>query len=228
MAHILSIDTSTPVCSVAIHHQGTLLGNFSLHLDKGHSSALHVLIDDLLKHCQLAPHQLGAIAVGKGPGSYTGLRIGSSTAKGLCFSLNIPLIAVNTLQAMALSVANSHISDSLLCPMIDARRMEVYCMILDSQATPLTPTWPEVVNEFSFDQYLSHEKVIFFGNGSAKCKSVVSKNPNATFLNGVVPDASQIGAIAWEKFQSREFEDIAYFEPFYLKEFQISKPKTNL
>ncbi|MTI38102.1 tRNA (adenosine(37)-N6)-threonylcarbamoyltransferase complex dimerization subunit type 1 TsaB [Fulvivirga lutimaris] len=227
MSLILSIETSTPVCSLAIHNNGQLLAKELIQKEQSHSSTLNPAIDHLLSICDLSLANISAIAVSKGPGSYTGLRIGTSTAKGLCYALNIPLIAVNTLEAMAHNVARFNLNSAMLCPMLDARRMEVYAMLLDASFKVVEETRPVILDHESYSQYLNASPVLFFGNGAEKVKKVTD-NPNATVLDGVIPDAQYIGELAFEKFRKKEFEDVAYFEPFYLKEFMATKPKSML
>lgn len=224
MSFILSIETATPSCSVAIHHNSHLLASHAIHLDKSHSGLLTILIKDILRHCNLSMKDLSAVAISAGPGSYTGLRIGTSTAKGLAYSLQMPLIAVNTLEAMARQVPT--FGTYYLCPMLDARRMEVYSMILDSQYSNVQPTEAVIVETNSYQTYLDKGKTIFFGNGAEKCIPVINHH-NAIFLNGVIPSAINIGAIAVEKYNKEEFEDVAYYEPFYLKDFKPTKPKNS-
>lgn len=220
---ILSIETATKVCSVAIHNQGTLVAVAELHMANSHSEHLSMLIKNLLERSEVKRENLTAIAVSAGPGSYTGLRIGTSTAKGLCFALDIPLIAVDTLEALALTFAK-YTKNTLLCPMIDARRMEVYCQIRDNALGVIQETEAKIIDEDSFSELLDSQKIAFFGNGSEKCREVIT-HINATFIQDVTPSATSIGELAWSAFEKQEFEDLAYFEPHYLKEFQAIKPK---
>ena len=226
MAYILSIETATKVCSVALHHQDELVVSQHLHIDKSHSGLLSILIENTLRYAGITMADVGAVAVSAGPGSYTGLRIGASTAKGLCYALDIPLVSVNTLEAMALEVARFAPDQALLCPMIDARRMEVYCLLADKQLKVLSPPAPKIIDENAFQQELEAHKIYFFGDGAAKCKPLLGNHPNAHFVAGVVPSAVPVGALAWQYYQEERFEDIAYYEPVYLKEFQGSKPKS--
>lgn len=224
MSFILSIETATSVCSVAVHDDNRILGKETLYIDKSHSGLLAPVIHSLLDHCGLALSDLDAVAVSEGPGSYTGLRIGVSTAKGLCFALDLPLIAVNTLEAMAYGVNKYNTHNALLCPMIDARRMEVYGLIMDSDLQLIEETSPWIIDEQFMKEKLAHKQMLLFGNGAFKCKSVVT-SANAKVLDDVYPDASNVGALAIRKFEDQDFVDVAYFEPFYLKEFKMSKPK---
>lgn len=225
MALILSLETSTKTCSVALHQNGTLLALQEVHLEKSHSALLNVMIRDLLDYCEVDKKSLSAVAVSMGPGSYTGLRIGVSVAKGLCFALDIPLIAINTLEAMAWQVNRFNVQDALLCPMIDARRMEVYCLIQSSSGEQLMPTSAIVVDENAFQNFLERGKLWFFGNGAEKCIEVLRQYEQFMFIPQVKPSAEGVGALAWPQFEQQVFEDVAYFVPFYLKEFRTTKPK---
>lgn len=227
MALILSIETATAVCSVAVHRGDDILGTQELYLQKSHSTHLSVMIEQLLDNCQIDIQGLEAIAVSKGPGSYTGLRIGVATAKGLCYGLGIPLIGVNTLEAMAHQIKTYPISYDYLCPMIDARRMEVYCTILNADFQVVAKTWAEVITEDSFKEWRQRGKVLFFGNGSEKCKEVIM-GTNSIFVNDVQPLAKSIGCIASSKYSGGQTENLAYFEPFYLKEFRTTVAKNKM
>ncbi|MFD1001806.1 tRNA (adenosine(37)-N6)-threonylcarbamoyltransferase complex dimerization subunit type 1 TsaB [Ohtaekwangia kribbensis] len=224
MALILSLETSTTVCSVALHNNGKLVASAEMHKEQSHASKLAVLIDQVVKLADIPMSAIQAIAVSEGPGSYTGLRIGVSTAKGLCFALGIPLLSVSTLSLLAKQIQLKAILDNAwLCPMIDARRMEVYCQIFDSEINVLRPIEAKVIDEESFRESLSDHKIIFFGDGAAKCKSVITHS-NAFFISDIVPSAKELGFLASEKFSRNEFENLVTFEPFYLKEFLIKKP----
>ncbi|NIK73865.1 tRNA threonylcarbamoyladenosine biosynthesis protein TsaB [Thermonema lapsum] len=226
---ILSIETATDVCSVALHQEGALLASFSLHLPQAHGKHLASLIDKMKQELSLDLKQLNAIAVSKGPGSYTGLRIGVATAKGLCYVLQKPLIAVNTLEAMAHRVQQLKlIKEAWMCPMMDARRMEVYCMLIDEQGKVQMPTEAKIIDQNSFGELLSTKYVIFFGNGMPKCRPLLEAHERALFMEHIIPHAEDVGALAWQRFQEGAFEDIAYFEPFYLKDFIAGKPKSKL
>jgi len=220
MSFILSLETSGKVCSVAIHDDRKLIVVTELHIEQSHASKLAVIIDDVIKLAGIEFSQINAVAISSGPGSYTGLRIGASTAKGLCFSLDIPLIAVGSLDLLVYQLQKYNMHQALLCPMIDARRMEVYCMIADSSLTQIQPIEAKVIEELSFKGYLDQEIVLFFGDGSEKCKGII-KHKNARFISDVYPTASTLGNFAFEKFQRNEFEDLVSFEPHYLKEFMI-------
>ncbi len=225
MSLILSVETSTKICSVALHHEDRLLACQELFLEKSHSSELVILIQDVLKQCDFSLDDMAAFAVSVGPGSYTGLRIGVSTIKGLCYGLDKPVIAVNTLEAMAYGGRQLNSDNALLCPMIDARRMEVYCLIANHQLELVEKTQAKIIDEHSFADYLTDQKVLFFGNGAAKCREVLGYNQNALFTEHVNPSAIYVGYVAAQKFRKKAFEDLAYFEPFYLKDFLAGKPK---
>ncbi|HEY9048955.1 MAG TPA: tRNA (adenosine(37)-N6)-threonylcarbamoyltransferase complex dimerization subunit type 1 TsaB [Ohtaekwangia sp.] len=223
MALILSLETSTTVCSVALHDHEKLVATMEIRKEHSHASKLAVLVDQVVKLADTSLSSLSAVAVAAGPGSYTGLRIGTSTAKGLCYALGIPLLAVDTLRIMAAQVQPLNWTDSILCPMIDARRMEVYCQLFDAGLNNLNKIEAKVVDEQSFEESLEANKMIFFGDGAAKCKTVIKHN-NAHFLDDVAPSAVQLGYQAVIRYNNKEFEDLTTFEPFYLKEFLIKKP----
>lgn len=225
MIYLLSLETATTTCSVALHRDDQLLAVQDFHLDKSHSSILHPLVRDMLQYCDVDRKELSAVAISAGPGSYTGLRIGTSAAKGLCFALDIPLLAVDTLEALAFSVNKFNLPKALLCPMLDARRMEVYCQVRDADFREVMPTRPVIVDKNSFSDYLEANDIWFFGNGSAKCRSLLEASPHAFFIDNIRPSASAVGALALQKYREKEFEDVAYFVPNYLKEFRTTKPK---
>lgn len=225
MALILSIETSTKICSVALHKDGELVALSELYQEKSHSAFLSVLIDQVLKQSSYSIKDLEAVAVSKGPGSYTGLRIGVSTAKGICYGQNIPLISVNTLLGMTYGVSKYYNEEELLCPMLDARRMEVYCLLADPELNIQKETHAKIMEEDSFVEMLKEKKMIFFGNGAQKCKPLLSQYPNSAFIEEVTPSAANIGVLAAQYFVQQKFEDVAYFEPFYLKEFRTTQPK---
>jgi tRNA threonylcarbamoyladenosine biosynthesis protein TsaB len=220
---ILSIETSTKVCSVALLQGDQVLAESSLFLGKSHAEMLLHLIEQLFFCTNTEKNSLQAIAISEGPGSYTGLRIGASTAKGLCYALDIPLISVNTLKAMAAQLAPCVSTTSLLCPMIDARRMEVYSSVFTTQLEILEETQPVVLDAESYRNFLDTNEVYFFGDGSNKAKDI-HISTNARFIDDLVPRAITIGHLALEKYLKGEFENLAYFEPFYLKEFHTHQP----
>lgn len=223
MSIILGIETATKMCSVALSKDGVLLAKKEEGGEYTHAENLNTFILDVCEQAQIELKDIDAIAVSKGPCSYTGLRIGVSTAKGLCYSLNKPLISVDTLQAMAKS--QNDFRDSLIVPMIDARRMEVYTAIYDEENNQIEPISAKIIDENSFVDYLEKGKLIFFGDGAAKCKSVLEKHPNAIFVDEVHPSAEFVNQLAFEKLNNNQLEDVAYFEPFYLKDFVATTPK---
>ena len=225
MGLILSIETSTKVCSAALHENNELLGSQELYLDRSHSEYLAVMIRDLLRHTGKETKELSAVAVSKGPGSYTGLRIGVSTAKGLCFGLDIPLISVNSLLAMAYEVNQYNLNGYDLCPMLDARRMEVYCLIADNQLNVRRETHSRIIEDASFSDEIEKNSLLFFGNGMPKSREILKEKDNAFFIDNVNPKASNIGFLAIEKFKNKDFENTVTFEPFYLKDFIATKPR---
>lgn len=187
---------------------------------------LTTLIQNAVEHAGFALSELDAVAVAKGPGSYTGLRIAVSTAKGLCFALNKPLLAVNTLEALALQVSVFFTDDSLFCPMLDARRMEVYCAVFDRALHYVQPTQAKIIDSESFSELLETRKLVFCGDGAAKCKGVLEVYENAIFLPvDLYPSAKTVGQLAAGLFEKQQFEEIETFEPYYLKEFMTTVPK---
>ncbi|REA57262.1 tRNA (adenosine(37)-N6)-threonylcarbamoyltransferase complex dimerization subunit type 1 TsaB [Dyadobacter luteus] len=223
---ILSIDTSTRGCSVAVHDSGALLASYDLFADKSSSAMLTSLMESAVKHAGATLADLDAIAVAKGPGSYTGLRVGVSTAKGLCYALDKPLLVINTLEAMAWQVIPFHSSDLLFCPMIDARRMEVYASIFDAEGKVVSPTEAVIVDENSFHSFLANGKVVFFGDGASKCIKVLGQNKNAVFLKADIrPSAMTVGALAKDAYAAGNFVNVASFEPYYLKDFMSPPAK---
>ncbi|NVK50960.1 MAG: tRNA (adenosine(37)-N6)-threonylcarbamoyltransferase complex dimerization subunit type 1 TsaB [Cyclobacteriaceae bacterium] len=224
MALILSLETSTDICSVALHKEGGLLSEVTIREEGGHSRMLPQLIEQVMRDSRKELRDLDAVSVSGGPGSYTGLRIGASTAKGLAFALEIPLISVDTLHAMAVQAWHSKPTATVVS-MLDARRMEVFCEIFSPVGEVLEPIRSEILDEHSFSNWLSQSEVYFVGNANEKAKSVIT-NPKARFLD-ILPNASSVGEIAWRKFQDAHFEDVAYFTPNYLKEFRVLKSKKN-
>ncbi len=205
---------------MAVHRGGKLLAQAEFHLDKVHATALTPTIDFLLQQCGLRKQELAAIAVSKGPGSYTGLRIGVAVAKGLCFTLGIPLIGVETLEAMAWGVVPLVAKDQLLiCPMLDARRMEVYCALFDASGQRLAPTRAVVVDESFPDELFAGRNVVCCGDGVDKCKPILQPFRNTYVADAVYPMAKSVGALAVLRYEQRQFENLVDFEPYYLKEF---------
>ena len=224
MSLILGLETSTKICSVSISDGDQLLALKEAGGQYSHSEKLTLFIQDVLAEVKIELNDIDAIAVSKGPGSYTGLRIGVSVAKGLCYALNKPLIAVDTLQAMALGMSKQEQAD-IYCSMIDARRMEVYTALYDSNNSVVVPVSAKIIDENSFSDVLKDKRVIFFGDGSDKCKELLSTNENAFFSEEGLPSAQFVNQIAQEKFKKDQYEDVAYFEPFYLKDFIATTPK---
>jgi tRNA threonylcarbamoyladenosine biosynthesis protein TsaB len=226
MALILSLETSTGICSVALHENSRLVADAEIHQEQAHASQLALLIQEVLNRAQVSPKQISGIAVSAGPGSYTGLRIGTSTAKGFCYALNIPLISIPTLDLIAQeAIEKIQDPDSLFVPMIDARRMEVYAEVVDSKLKVKTQTAAIVIDENSFHELLAGNKMFFFGDGAEKCKPVL-KHSNAAFVDGILPRAKTLGLMAGKKFDVKDFEDLVGFKPFYLKEFIAKKAQS--
>lgn len=219
---IVSLDTSTTVCSIAIHENAQLMAEQSYYLKQSHSTLLPAIIKEMLTNCELTFEDIDAIAISAGPGSYTGLRIGTATAKGLAYSLDKPLIAVDTLDTMVAQVLPFMSGMYLLCPMIDARRMEVYCKIVDQDHLDVRSTSPLIVDENSFNMY-NDQTVYLFGNGAIKLKELL-EGSNVKFIDGIHPHASAMGGLAADRYNLGQFEDLAYFEPDYLKEYRINVP----
>ncbi|MCL8007958.1 tRNA (adenosine(37)-N6)-threonylcarbamoyltransferase complex dimerization subunit type 1 TsaB [Gelidibacter japonicus] len=222
MSYILNIETATTNCSVSLSKEAEILvlkedynSNFS------HAESLHLFIDDVFKEANLEPQDIDAIAVSKGPGSYTGLRIGVSAAKGLCFSLEKPLISVDTLEALAHQM---QIDFGCIVPMLDARRMEVYAAVYDSQYKQIRAIQSQILDEDSFKEFLEQGKVYFIGNGVEKTKEII-RHPNAVFIENKLPSANEMGKLAYAKYKNGDIENVAYFEPFYLKDFIGTKAK---
>ncbi|MCB2409568.1 tRNA (adenosine(37)-N6)-threonylcarbamoyltransferase complex dimerization subunit type 1 TsaB [Hymenobacter lucidus] len=223
---ILSLETSSPVCSVALHRDGQLVGQSELRLEKSHSSHLSLLVQQLLDNTSHTLHDLAAVAVSDGPGSYTGLRIGAAAAKGFCYALDIPLIAISTLQALAHQVARytAQAEQVLFCPMLDARRMEVYSALYTHDGREMLAPAPLILDSDTLAEQLTHHRLLFFGNGAAKFAPLLN-TPNAGFLTNIEPSAIAVGELAQHAFQRQEFRDVAYYEPFYLKEVHTTTPK---
>ena len=235
MATILNIETSTEVCSVSLAKDGETLFQKESNEGLNHSQLLTVFIEDLFKENKVEFSQLDAVAVSKGPGSYTGLRIGVSVAKGLCFGLNIPLISIGSLDSMADQVV-SQMNDYfvpgnnekvLICPMIDARRMEVYTALYNSNGETILPVSAEIIDENSFAEHLNNHKILFFGNGAEKCRTKIT-HPNAVFAGPGKTSARFMQKLSEKKYNLQQFEDVAYFEPFYLKDFVATIPKNKI
>jgi len=216
LTYILNIETATTNCSVSLAKEGTVIGlKEDNNLSYSHAERLHVYIDEVLKTANVSKNQLSAIAISKGPGSYTGLRIGVSAAKGLCYALSLPLISIPTLEALAHQVENPN---GVVVAMLDARRLEVYSAIYDGNFQETRTTEAEIITSESYRELLESSAVYFIGNGVAKTKALIT-HQNAHFIENKLPSAQQMCALSFDKFKSNTFEDVAYFEPFYLKDF---------
>ena len=227
MSCILHIETSTDVCSVAVSHDGACVFEREDHSGPNHSVKSGVFIDEALSYIDSQLMHLDAVAVSQGPGSYTGLRIGVSTAKGICYGRDARLIAVPTLQLLCVPVLLREMvkeENALLCPMIDARRMEVYAALYDRALHEIRPVGADVVDGETYKQYLDERPVYFFGNGAAKCIDSIH-HPNARLIEGIEPLARWMFPLAERRFFDQQFEDVAYFVPFYLKDFVAKQPK---
>jgi tRNA threonylcarbamoyladenosine biosynthesis protein TsaB len=234
LAIILNIETSSEICSVALSINGKVTNLKESVENKTHASELSVFIEQILKEERISASSLDAVSVSKGPGSYTGLRIGVSMAKGICFAAGVPLIAISTLQAMAYKVIDIYNSgrfkdhhQAWFCAMTDARRMEVYLAVYDFQKNQVRNTASEVINKNSFIDILSGRNVLFFGPGSEKCKNMIIHN-NAIFVSGIYPSAENMVSLSEDAFAKRQFADIISFEPFYFKDFIATVPKNKV
>jgi len=232
MAFILNIETSTSVCSVAIAKDGKVISSKESHGEKTHASHLTPFIEEVISNSGITSEELDGIAVSKGPGSYTGLRIGVSTAKGIAYALEIPVIAVCTLFSMANGLKEEkpdvfNDTDLLFCPMLDARRMEVYLALYNQELDNEPQVKAEIINENSFQQILNNRKIVFFGNGIEKCRKVI-RHENAIFVEQFNPLARYMADISYSYFLKKNFVNMAYFEPFYLKDFIATTPKNLL
>ena len=229
MPVILHIESSTLTCSVAVSKNGEALSLRESHDQSyAHSEKLVVYIDEAIKEASLTPKELDAVCVAKGPGSYTGLRIGVSAAKGLCYGLEIPLLSVGSLESIANWAKQEFPEEisaaSVICPMIDARRMEVYTQLFDYEGNALNAVTAQIIDEHSFGSEFEKGKVVFIGDGASKCKEVLT-HKNAIFLDDFRVSARGMISIAEAKFEAQSFENVAYFEPYYLKDFVAGKPK---
>ena len=223
MAYILNIETTTTNCSVSLSFEGeTLVLKEDYNNNYSHAERLHLYIDSVLKEGNINCSQLDAIAVSKGPGSYTGLRIGVSAAKGLCFALDIPLISISTLESLSHQI---DLTDGYIVPMLDARRLEVYSAVFDASHAQVRETQAQVLDETSFTSYLDNNNVTFIGNGVPKTKELIS-HKNAIFIYDKLPSANELSVLAYHKYKKNDIEDVAYFEPYYLKDFVALKPKS--
>nr|WP_199081453.1 tRNA (adenosine(37)-N6)-threonylcarbamoyltransferase complex dimerization subunit type 1 TsaB [Pedobacter sp. ASV19] len=225
MAKILQIETATQTCSVALSVDGETIALKEETAQNIHAGSLTLFIEEVMKQASVEYSELDAIAVSKGPGSYTGLRIGVSTAKGLCFALDKPLIALDTLKVMANGFTEANPEDKgLVCAMIDARRMEVYTAIFDHSLNTISQTEAKIIDGTSFAEELLQHKMTFIGDGALKCKDIL-KNDHALFLDRNFNSAAHLSKLAEQAYQDGDFEDVAYFEPHYLKDFVLTQPK---
>lgn len=233
MSLILCIETGTDICSVGIARDGELMSLRESDQGRDHAKQVAVFVDELLRETGVKPDELDAVAVGMGPGSYTGLRIGVSFAKGLCYGLNIPLLAVGSLEALTDVAIKDYEAgiiqvegwdEAFLCPMVDARRMEVYTQIFNSRCESQSEVSAEIITEDSFSQWRAKGKLVIFGNGAAKCQEML---PDAIYID-VAPSARGLTRIAHQLFEAGKTVDIAYFEPFYLKDFVVIPSKKKL
>ncbi|PQJ77341.1 tRNA (adenosine(37)-N6)-threonylcarbamoyltransferase complex dimerization subunit type 1 TsaB [Polaribacter glomeratus] len=222
MGIILNIETATKNCSVSIADKGKIIaikelnnGNYS------HAEVLHPFIVAILKEANITTNQIDAVAVSKGPGSYTGLRIGVSAAKGLCFAFDKPLISIDTLTSLSFSIS---IEEGFIVPMIDARRLEVYAAVFDEKNQKVREIKADIINENSFFEYLKINKVYFLGDGAHKCKEIIT-HKNAVFVDAKFPSAKEMALLSYDKYQKNDTESVAYFEPFYLKDFVVIPEK---
>ena len=229
MPNIIHIETSTEVCSVAVSSDGIVKFHRQDFDGPSHASLLGGFVQEAVAYARDNNIPLHAVAVSSGPGSYTGLRIGVSEAKGLCFGMDVPLIAVSTLELLCCTAMFRFDvdEDAWICPMIDARRMEVYAAVYDETLNPVMPVGAYIVDENTFAEILDRHKIIFCGNGAGKCRDVIN-HPNAIFVDDVYPLATGVLALAERAFAQGDFRDVAYYEPFYLKEFVATTPRNKV
>jgi len=224
MAYLLAIETATEICSIALGDNAQCVALVESDKENSHAEKIMVFVKEALRQANISPSMLDAICISEGPGSYTGLRIGTSSAKGLCYALNIPLIAVSTLHSMAWGAREKYPKQNQYCPMIDARRMEVYSAIYNSDLQIITHPTNVIVDENAYSEFLQKDSVVFSGNAVEKTKSLLLSNANAVFAD-TKTSASYLLELGYEKYKRKDFVDTAYFEPFYLKEFQSGTPK---
>ncbi|WP_431162660.1 tRNA (adenosine(37)-N6)-threonylcarbamoyltransferase complex dimerization subunit type 1 TsaB [Flagellimonas beolgyonensis] len=223
MAILLNLETATTNCSVSISKDDQIIALKENNAENySHSEQLHIFIKEALQEASLSFSDIEAVSISKGPGSYTGLRIGVSAAKGLCFSLDVPLISIPTLESMARQVELQ--AGEIVIPVLDARRMEVYSCVYDADYQEIRETRAEIIDEGSFAEYASASKVYLIGSGAEKCRGAL-EHPNFQFEETIVPSAREMAPLAFKKFQVKQFEDVAYFEPYYLKDFVIQSKK---
>ena len=227
MSCILCIETATKVCSVALSVNDRIVYNKEDYAGPSHATLLGVLVHEAIQCAKANQLRLDAVAVSSGPGSYTGLRIGVSEAKGVCYALNIPLIAIPTLEILASQAIAGNNKADYYCPMIDARRMEVYAAIYDNSLQEVRSVAADIVDHETYQKYLAQGTVSFFGDGASKCEHVISSK-NAIFVQNMHPLATGMHSLAQQYYQENKYQDVAYFEPFYLKEFQATTPKNKI
>lgn len=225
MAHLLHIESTSTVCSVAISKDAELIAIKEINNGYTHAENLHVFIEQLLKETSLQAKDLNAISVSSGPGSYTGLRIGFSAAKGLAYTLQIPLITIETLKALSSEVINKDNLNAIYCPLLDARRMEVYCAVYDTQLNEITSLQALVLNEESIEVFNQGKDIYFFGDGMPKAKALLQTLPNVHFIDDITASAGSMISLAFQKYTAKDFADVAYVEPNYLKEFFFTTAK---
>lgn len=222
----LAIESATDIGAVAIFEDGQLMGSIDIRKSRSHARLLTPMVQQLLADLEILPADLTAIAVSKGPGSYTGLRVGVSTAKGLCMALEKPLISFGSLEALAWRAREwAQALDAWVCPMIDARRMEVYAGFWDAQMQPQAEVKAQILEAGVFDTFLEERRIIFVGDGAAKSRELLGTHPNAIILDEQLSSAQFIGPLLTQKWAEQSFEDLVSFEPFYLKDFVATKSK---
>jgi tRNA threonylcarbamoyladenosine biosynthesis protein TsaB len=228
---ILNIETATPVCSVSLAENGKTIALQERNEANIHGSVHTIFVQDVLKQAGKTLQDIDAFAVSMGPGSYTGLRIGVSTVKGFCYALNKPLIGINTLQSLSYGFVQDNKIEAidaksvLYCPMIDARRMEVYTAFFDAECNFVKQTSADIIDENAYAELFKTNTLVFFGDGAAKCKDALQHNASAIFIEDVFPSANNMSLLSYKAYSQNKFEDIAYFEPFYLKDFLITTKK---
>jgi len=234
MALILNIETSTEVCSAALAQDGLVTHLRENLTGQNHAMLLTIFIQELLAEADISVDQLDALAVSGGPGSYTGLRIGVSVAKGICYAAHLPLIAITSLETMAYHIIQSlenvypvRTKDILFCPMIDARRMEVYTSFYDKNMAQVRGIQADIIDHQSYLKFLENNVVLFFGNGADKCRETIS-HPNAIFIDQIHTSASYMAPLSEREYKNQQFSDLAYYEPFYLKDFVATIPVKNI
>jgi tRNA threonylcarbamoyladenosine biosynthesis protein TsaB len=230
---ILCLETATTTCSVALCNSNGIIAIRESNDIKSHASLLTVFIEEILKEVSISSRELKAVAVSKGPGSYTGLRIGVSVAKGICYSASLPLIGIDTTLSMYYGIRyntkgfSENVSDLLFCPMIDARRMEIYHAIYNSEAIPVKSISAEIIDENSFSDIPETKRIVIFGDGAAKCIDIL-KRPNVLYCDWFRISAGSLYLPSFMAYNANQFDNVAYFEPFYLKDFITSKPRKKI